>query len=76
MPDIRVIAFLLLITPVFLFDFSRSGSFDIISRESLISEETFITVGGKTLLKDKASSSSSPESQLCEPEKLKPRVYY
>lgn len=49
-----LIEFLLLIMPVFLVDFSRSGSFDIIPRESLISEETFLTVGGKTLLKDKA----------------------
>lgn len=61
--------------PVFLFDFSRSGSFDVIPRKSLILEETFLMVGGKILLKDKASSSSPPESQLCEPEKVKPRVY-
>lgn len=75
MPDTRLTEFPLLTMPVFLVDFSRSRSFDIIPRESLISEENFRTVGGKTLLKGKTSSSSPPDSKLCEPEKLKPRVY-
>lgn len=74
-PDTGLIEFPLLTMLVFLVDFSRSRSFDITPRESPISKENFCMVGGKTLLKGKASSSSPSESKLCEPEKLKPRVY-
>lgn len=53
MPDARLIEFLLVTIPVSLIDFTRDGSFDIISRESLISGEKSQTVGGKPLVKNK-----------------------
>lgn len=52
MPDARLIEFLLLAMPVFLVDFTRSGSFDIVPRESLTSGENFQTVRGKTLVEE------------------------
>ena len=52
MPDARLIEFLLPTMPVFLVDFSRSGSFDVVPRESLTLGENFQTVQGKTLVED------------------------